>query len=95
MSENLISKFYKNGNTRYTIKRGSVIIGSILFMDDQTPSIYIAKLNVKPQFQNQSYGSKLLNEVITLARKNQCEAISLYVSTQNEAAIRFYRSLKY
>ncbi|GAT63725.1 GNAT family N-acetyltransferase [Paludibacter jiangxiensis] len=59
-------------------------IGKSLYMDD---------LYVKPEYRAQGIGTKLINSIIALAKKENCSKVRWQVSEWNTPAIGFYKSL--
>jgi GNAT superfamily N-acetyltransferase len=59
-------------------------IGKSLYMDD---------LYVRPNFRGAGVGTKLINEVITFAKAENCKKLRWQVSEWNQPAIDFYKSL--
>lgn len=59
-------------------------IGKSLYMDD---------LYVRNEYRGKGVGSKLINQVIELAKKEGCKKLRWQVSEWNLPAIEFYKSL--
>lgn len=59
-------------------------VGKSLYMDD---------LYVKPDYRGNYIGTKLINEVIGKAKKENCRRIRWQVSKWNEPAKKFYEKL--
>jgi len=59
-------------------------IGKSMYMDD---------LYVRPEFRAKGIGTILINEVIALAKTENCKKLRWQVSAWNEPAINFYKSL--
>jgi len=58
-------------------------IGKSLYMDD---------LYVRPGFRNAGIGTKLINEIITFAKAENCKKLRWQVSEWNQPAIDFYKA---
>jgi len=58
-------------------------------------TVYIAKVGVKPGFQDQHIGQRLLQAAEVVATKRGCTSLSLYVITRNTRARHLYRKLGY
>ncbi len=59
-------------------------IGKSLYMDD---------LYIRPEYRGRGFGTSLINKVIFFAKENKCNKLRWQVSSWNEAAINFYKSL--
>lgn len=72
-------KFYETGN--YVTAKTSY--GSVEFgleeLSDGDEALFINEINIKPEFQNQGYGTKILKDAIIYAQKEQMP-IALRVS---------------
>lgn len=79
------------GKTEISVYSHKRRIANIQFFDLNQPASYILYLNVEDRFMNKGIGSFLLNEVIRKSLLRGCQAISLYVRTDNDHAIRFYK----
>lgn len=53
----------------------------------------IVDIIIEPKMRLHGYGLKLLNYVINIIRKNDCDNITLEVSSTNVAAINLYKKL--
>ena len=81
-----------NGNifSKYFIyKEKSNIIGYVNYYD-LYDRFEVAYIEVKEEFRNQHYGSKLLEYLIELGKKKEIENITLEVNVNNENAIKLY-----
>jgi len=56
-------------------------------------SLYLDDLYVKPGFRGQKIGYRLLNEVIGIAKENNCRRIRWQVLDWNTQAIELYRKM--
>ncbi|HOE05408.1 MAG TPA: GNAT family N-acetyltransferase [Bacteroidales bacterium] len=56
-------------------------------------SLYLDDLYVKPGFRGQKIGYRLLNEVIGIAKENNCRRIRWQVLDWNTHAIELYRKM--
>ncbi len=56
-------------------------------------SFYMDDLYVKPEYRAQGIGTKLINSIIELAKKENCSKLRWQVSEWNTPAIGFYKSL--
>lgn len=56
-------------------------------------SLYLDDLYVKPGFRGQKIGYRLLNEVISIAKENNCRRIRWQVLDWNTHAIELYRKM--
>ncbi len=56
-------------------------------------SLYLDDLYVKPGFRGQKIGYRLLNEVIGIAKENNCRRIRWQVLDWNNHAIELYRQM--
>lgn len=56
-------------------------------------SIYIDDIYVKELFRGKGIGSKLLNQVIGFARKEECHRVRWQVSDWNVQAMQLYRKM--
>jgi len=56
-------------------------------------SLYIDDLYVQPEFRSMNIGTKLINQVIALAKTENCRKLRWQVSEWNQPAIDFYISL--
>jgi len=59
-------------------------VGKSLYMDD---------LYVREKYRGKGVGSMLINRIITLAEKENCNRLRWQVSDWNHPAIKFYKSL--
>lgn len=82
-------KEFKNGNIK--LYNGKILIGNIHLVDIDQLGSYILSLYVRDRHQNNGYGRQLLDYAIAKSKLSGCTAISLYVDTKNEGAIRFYK----
>lgn len=53
----------------------------------------ITNVAVMPEYQNQSIGRKMLNEIICIAKEKGADAMTLEVRPSNQSAIHLYESL--
>lgn len=86
-------KTSKTGKTQITIHYKNRLIASIKFFDLNQPAFYILYLNVKDSYMNKGIGSYLVKESLRQAKNKGCTAVSLYVKTNNDQAIKFYKRL--
>ncbi len=56
-------------------------------------SIYMNDLYVKPAYRGHGIGTKLISKVIETARQTRCNKLRWQVSSWNQPAIEFYKSL--
>jgi len=56
-------------------------------------SMYMDDLYVRPEFRAKKIGTGLINEVIALARSENCRKLRWQVSEWNQPAIDFYKSM--
>jgi GNAT superfamily N-acetyltransferase len=56
-------------------------------------AIYLDDIFVREQFRGKKIGSRLMDQVFDLARKEGCTKVRWQVSNWNKEAIAFYRSL--
>jgi len=56
-------------------------------------SLYLDDLYVKPAFRGKKIGTKLLNEVIKIAKNENCSRVRWQVLDWNTAALNMYRNL--
>ena len=56
-------------------------------------SMYMDDLYVKPEYRANGTGTRLINNVIELAKSSQCHKLRWQVSGWNKPAIGFYKSL--
>jgi GNAT superfamily N-acetyltransferase len=65
------SEFYETGN--YVVIKNSY--GNVEFgleeLSDGDEALFINEINIKPEFQNQGYGTKILKDAIAYAKKEQ------------------------
>ena len=73
----------------YVLEENQKILGFfiiwVLFNQAQ-----IIQLGVKKAFQGQGIANRLMSEILTLAKDNDCESISLEVRVSNKPAIALY-----
>jgi ribosomal protein S18 acetylase RimI-like enzyme len=79
------------------VNEGNTIIGyATCFFAYYTwigKSFYMDDLYVKPEYRAQGIGTKLINSIIDLAKKENCRKLRWQVSEWNTPAIGFYKSL--
>ena len=56
-------------------------------------SMYLDDLYVRPGFRASGIGTKLINEIITFAKAENCKKLRWQVSEWNHPAIDFYKSI--
>jgi GNAT superfamily N-acetyltransferase len=56
-------------------------------------SLYMDDLYVQPEYRNHGIGRRLINTVIDFARSSGCHKMHWQVSSWNDPAIGFYKSL--
>lgn len=56
-------------------------------------SLYMDDLYIRPKYRGKGFGSKLINEIISLARINKCYKVRWQVSNWNKSAIQFYKKI--
>lgn len=56
-------------------------------------SLYMDDLYVCPQYRGLGLGTNLINQAIAFAKENECNKMRWQVSSWNEAAIKFYKSI--
>ena len=66
---------------------------SIIYYSWVGKSIYLDDLYVNPAFRGKGVGSKLMNEVFNIARKEKCNRVRWQVSKWNVTAIQFYKKI--
>ncbi len=86
-SSKSIAEFLDNKN--YQVLANDACLGIIKFVKPEAEIITIA---VDPQFRNQRYGSKLLNRLISIAKKEKINEIFLEVSINNSVAKKLYQN---
>lgn len=73
------------------------LAGYVLYWDTfhtwSGKSIYIEDLFVKPQYRKQGVAQLLMNEVITIAKTNNCKNVTWHVLDWNANAISLYKKL--
>ncbi|MDR0305317.1 MAG: GNAT family N-acetyltransferase [Chitinispirillales bacterium] len=88
--EELRSEFTNNIILKMTDK-GNSIIGSVRAYEEND-RVYIGKLIVHPDYQNNGYGTKLLNAVETFFENKTYE---LYTSCKSERNLYLYKKYGY
>lgn len=56
------------------------------------PGIYLEDLFVMPEFRGKGIGRKMLEEIISIAKKQECGRVEWSVLDWNSAAIEFYKA---
>lgn len=87
------TRIYKSGKITLSVNLRKKRVGTITFMDIDQPAFYILYLNVDDKYMNKGIGTFLIKESIRQAISRGCTAVSLYVKTDNDNAIRFYKRL--
>jgi len=54
-------------------------------------SLYLDDLYIKPEYRGSKIGTKLLNKIFEVAKKENCQRLRWQVLDWNEPAIEFYR----
>ena len=83
------------GGLKITISNDKKIIGSLylyfLYNDlHREPFAFIENVNIGLEFRGQSFGSKLINEAIKLAKEKNCYKIICTSRNSRELVHRFY-----
>ena len=79
-------------------KKGLIkqLIGFAIAVKDRKDRINIINFLINPKFQNQGYGSYLLNEIIKRVKElDEIIQIVLNVKVNNEAAIHLYEKFRF
>lgn len=87
------TRIYKNDKIVISVNLKSKRIGTIEFQDIDQPALYILYLNVNDNYMNKGIGTFLMNKAMKQGRIKGCSAVSLYVKTTNDNAIRLYKKL--
>lgn len=88
--EKIMEEFKNNIFTKYFIYiEKSNIIGFVNYYD-LYDRFEIANISVVPEFRNKKIGSKLMEYVIELGKRQGIENITLEVKKDNEYAIKLY-----
>lgn len=88
--EKIMEEFENNIFTKYFIYiEKSNIIGFVNYYD-LYDRFEIANISVVPEFRNKKIGSKLMEHVIELGKRQGIENITLEVREDNEYAIKLY-----
>ena len=88
--EKIMEEFENNIFTKYFIYiEKSNIIGFVNYYD-LYDRFEIANISVVPEFRNKKIGSKLMEYVIELGKRQGIENITLEVKKDNEYAIKLY-----
>lgn len=76
----------------YVIEEDGFIVGyiGVWFMYEQAQ---ITTIGVDPRYQRQGLGKEMMETVMEIAQRNQCETMSLEVRVSNFKAISLYESL--
>lgn len=76
----------------YVIEEDGFIVGyiGVWFMYEQAQ---ITTIGVDPCYQRQGLGKEMMETVMEIAQRNQCETMSLEVRVSNFKAISLYESL--
>lgn len=56
-------------------------------------SLYVDDIFVRPEFRGKGFGTYLLKKAIVFAKENKCHKIRWQVSSWNEPAIAFYKTM--
>ena len=84
-------KLAENASVIVAIENDKIIGFLSLYLNDNISNIaYITLIGVSLDYQNQGYGSKLLNYAIKLAKSNDMKYIKLEVDNSNRQAKNFY-----
>jgi len=72
------------------------IIGFIIVVKDRADRVNIINILIKPEYQNQGYGTFLLRNTIEKTKKlNEIKKIVLNVSVRNIIAIKMYEKFQF
>jgi len=66
---------------------------SIIYYSWVGKSIYLDDLYVKPAFRGNGLGSRMMNAVFDIARKEKCNRVCWQVSKWNTTTIEFYKKI--
>ena len=64
------------------------------FREDQN-RLYVSVLHVKAEYRNKHIGQYLLDEIESIARKNEYTSVFLHAEAENIGAVRFYGRMNY
>lgn len=87
--EDYINKLSEHANLFYAME-GNIVCGSCAVYLNQ-PIAFISSIDVLPNYWRKGVGSRLIEEVIRVARKLKKTDILLKVSKTNHKAISFYK----
>lgn len=79
-----------------TDEKGEILAYATCFFAYYTwvgKSLYLDDLYVREQFRGKGIGTKLIHQIIQLAKAEKCKRLRWQVSAWNEPAIGFYKSL--
>lgn len=91
-TEPIFQKCFDLGSEAWVLEKDGGVIGFIISLmhEDET---HILNFSVRPGFQGQGFGSKLLQHVIDNGKANGISLVYLEVRRTNEAAIALYKKL--
>ena len=81
-----------NGGFIFFLKHQNQIIGTAAIMNE-AHGWELSKMAIKPEFQGQGFGKKLLEHCISFAKAKNWESIMLYSNTKLKPAIKLYKKL--
>lgn len=84
-----VEKLAQNADLFYAME-GEVTCGSCAVYLNQGIG-YITSISILPDFWRRGIGTKLLDEVIRVAKKYKIEVITLRVLESNKKAVKFYK----
>ncbi len=76
-------------HTFLDLYEGDALIGTLDYMPTP-PEIQIIDITIKEPYRNKGYGKKLMQELINIAKKENCTKIFLEVRVSNTVASHLY-----
>ena len=79
----------------FVIEEDNKILGyaALRIKDKVTKTIWIDEIIIDGNYRNKGYGKKMIEQINTFAKENECKRIELNCWSFNENALNFYNKL--
>ena len=79
------------GGEIFFAKIKNVVVGTVALMPTNKKNIFeLTKMAVKPDYQNNGIGKKLLHKCVEFSKENNCKSLILYSNRKLKNAIHLY-----
>jgi ribosomal protein S18 acetylase RimI-like enzyme len=89
-----IVKLICRGDSNYDLFWGGyqsdLIVGEVNLCKSKNDDLYLSNFIILPKYRRQGFATRMLQEVVGIAKQKRCDKLRLLVSPENTVAISFY-----